>query len=97
MTDKLISGQWLVGRDWMKIFKRKPKKLIQARFIYDTSRIGVHSNYSDWQTVSEKEFKCAVSDAKKDGWTDVKYIVLGNIVSDKYDIKGFEKREIKWN
>ena len=57
----------------MKIFKRKPKKLIQARFIYDTSRIGVHSNYSDWQTVSEKEFKCAVSDAKKDGWTDVKY------------------------
>lgn len=77
----------------MKIFKRKPKKLIQVRFIYDTSRIGVNNSYSDWQTVTEKEFKCAVSDAKKDGWTDVKYIVLGNIVSDKYDIRGFEKRE----
>lgn len=32
---------------------------------------------------------------KKKVGLDVKYIVLGNIVSDKYDIKGFEKREIK--
>ena len=79
----------------MKLFKRKPKKLIQARFIYDTSRIGVDNNYSDWQTVTEKELKYAVRDAKKDDWADVKCVILGSIVSDKYDIKGFEKREIK--
>ena len=44
----------------MKLFKRKPKKLIQARFIYDTSRIGVHNDYSDWQNVTEKEFQIAI-------------------------------------
>lgn len=79
----------------MKLFKRKPKKLIQARFIYDTSRIGVNSSHSDWQTVSEKEFQDAVRDAKKDDWTDVKCVILGSIVSDKYNIRGFEKREIE--
>lgn len=77
----------------MKIFKRKPKKLIQARFIYDTSRIGVHSNCSDWQTVSEKQFQIAINTL--DGWSSNQFIALGNLVRNRYDIRGFEKREIK--
>lgn len=77
----------------MKLFKRKPKKLIQARFIYDTSRIGVHSNYSDWQTVTEKQFQIAINTL--DGWSSNQFIALGNLVSNRYDIRGFEKREIK--
>lgn len=77
----------------MKLFKRKPKKLIQARFIYDTSRIGVHNNYSDWQTVTEKQFQIAINTL--DGWSSNQFIALGNLVSNRYDIRGFEKREIK--
>ncbi|PFG86671.1 hypothetical protein [Lactococcus lactis] len=77
----------------MKIFKRKPKKLIQARFIYDTSRIGVHSSCSDWQTVSEKQFQIAINTL--DGWSSNQFIALGNLVRNRYDIRGFEKREIK--
>ncbi|MGX9824527.1 hypothetical protein ACVVIB_08490 [Lactococcus lactis] len=77
----------------MKIFKRKPKKLIQARFIYDTSRIGVHSSYSDWQIVSEKQFQSAINTL--DGWSSNQFIALGNLVKNRYDIRGFEKREIK--
>ena len=77
----------------MKLFKRKPKKLIQARFIYDTSRIGVHNNYSDWQTVTEKQFQDAIE--SHDGWYSNEFITLGNLVRNRYDIRGFEKREIK--
>lgn len=77
----------------MKLFKRKPKKLIQARFIYDTSRIGVHSSYSDWQTVSEKQFQDAINTL--DGWSSNQFIILGNLARNRYDIRGFEKREIK--
>lgn len=77
----------------MKLFKRKPKKLIQARLIYDTSRIGVHSSYSDWQTVSEKQFQNAID--SHDGWYSNDFITLGNLVRGRYDIRGFEKREIK--
>lgn len=77
----------------MKLFKRKPKKLIQARFIYDTRRIGVHSSYSDWQTVSEKQFQDAINTL--DGWSSNQFITLGNLVRNRYDIRGFEKREIK--
>ncbi|KSU20191.1 hypothetical protein [Lactococcus lactis] len=77
----------------MKLFKRKPKKLIQARFIYDTSRIGVHSSYSDWQIVSEKQFQSAINTL--DGWSSNQFIALGNLVKNRYDISGFEKREIK--
>ena len=77
----------------MKIFKRKPKKLIQARFIYDTSRIGVHSSCSDWQTVSEKQFQNAID--SHNGWYSNDFITLGNLVRSRYDIIGFEKREIK--
>ena len=77
----------------MKLFKRKPKKLIQARFIYDTSRIGVHSSYSDWQTVSEKQFQDAINTL--DGWSSNQFITLGNLARNRYDIRGFEKREIE--
>ena len=77
----------------MKLFKRKPKKLIQARFIYDTSRIGVHSSYSDWQIVSEKQFQSATNTL--DGWSSNQFIALGNLVRNRYDIRGFEKREIR--
>ena len=77
----------------MKIFKRKPKKLIQARFIYDTSRIGVHNNYSDWQTVTKKQFQDAINTL--DGWSSNQFIALGNLASNRYDIRGFEKREIE--
>ncbi|MGF2048139.1 hypothetical protein ACQUET_05290 [Lactococcus lactis] len=77
----------------MTLFKRKPKKLIQARFIYDTSRIGVHNNYSDWQTISEKQFQDAINTL--DGWFSNQFIALGNLVSNRYDIRGFEKREIE--
>ncbi|WP_461217421.1 hypothetical protein [Lactococcus cremoris] len=77
----------------MKIFKWKPKKLIQARLIYDTSRIGVHSSYSDWQTVSEKQFQNAID--SHNGWYSNDFITLGNLVRSRYDIRGFEKREIK--
>ncbi|WMX69747.1 hypothetical protein [Lactococcus cremoris] len=77
----------------MKLFKRKPKKLIQARFIYDTSRIGVNSSCSDWQTVSEKQFQIAINTL--DGWSSNQFIALGNLVRNRYDIRGFEKREIK--
>ncbi|NEX51220.1 hypothetical protein [Lactococcus lactis] len=77
----------------MKLFKRKPKKLIQARLIYDTSRIGVHSSYSDWQTVSEKQFQNAID--SHNGWYSNDFITLGNLVRSRYDIIGFEKREIK--
>ncbi|ARM66703.1 hypothetical protein AM4_044 [Lactococcus phage AM4] len=77
----------------MKILKRKPKKLIQARFIYDTSRIGVNNNYSDWQTVTEKEFQSAINTL--DGWSSNQFIALGNLVRNRYDINGFEKREIE--
>ena len=77
----------------MKLFKRKPKKLIQARFIYDTSRIGVHNDYSDWQNVTEKEFQIAIE--SHDGWYSNEVVTLGNLVRNRYDIRGFEKREIK--
>lgn len=77
----------------MKIFKRKPKKLIQARFIYDTSRIGVNNSYYDWQTVTEKQYQSAIDTL--DGWSSNQFITLGNLVRNRYDIKGFEKRVIK--
>ena len=77
----------------MKFFKRKPKKLIQARFIYDTSRIGVHNDYSDWQNVTEKEFQDAIE--SDNGWYSNEFITLGNLVRNRYDIREFEKREIK--
>ncbi len=77
----------------MNIFKHKPKKLIQARFVYDTSRIGVHSSCSDWQIVSEKQFQSAINTL--DGWSSNQFIALGNLVRNRYDIRGFEKREIE--
>lgn len=47
-----------IDRSWiMKLFKRKPPKMIQARFLYDSSKISTYGkHYSDWQIVSEKQF-----------------------------------------
>lgn len=77
----------------MKLFKRKPPKMIQARFIYDTSRIGAYQHYSDWQIVTEKQFENAVYTL--DGWSSCQFIALGDLVVNHYNIRGFEKREIK--
>ncbi|WP_038603309.1 hypothetical protein [Lactococcus lactis] len=78
----------------MKLFKRKPPKMIQARFLYDSSKISTYGkHYSDWQIVSEKQFQSAINTL--DGWSSNQFIALGNLVKSRYDIKGFEKREIK--
>ena len=78
----------------MKLFKRKPKKLIQARFIYDSSQISTYGQkHSEWQVVTEKQYQSAINTL--DGWSSNQFITLGNLTKSRYDIKGFEKREIK--
>lgn len=37
----------------MSIFKRKPPKMIETRFLYDSSRIQTYGQkHSEWQVVS---------------------------------------------
>lgn len=78
----------------MKLFKRKPPKMIQARFLYDSSQISTYGQkHSEWQTVTEKQFQIAINTL--DGWSSNQFITLGNLTKSRYDIRGFEKREIK--
>lgn len=80
----------------MKLFKRKPPKMIQARFLYDSSQISTYEQkHSEWQVVTEKQYQSAINTLN--GWSinHFKFITLGNLTKSRYDIKGLEKREIK--
>lgn len=78
----------------MKLFKRKPPKMIKARFLYDSSQISTYGkHHSDWQIVTEKQYESAINTL--DSWSSNQFITLGNLTKSRYDIIGFEKREIK--
>lgn len=77
----------------MKLFKRKPPKMIQARFLYDSSKISTYGkHYSDWQIVSEKQFQSAINTL--DGWSSNQFIALGNLVKVVTTLKDLKKRRL---